>query len=137
MDQKAKQSIKYPSNHKYKEYLEKIEPSFVKSSQFVWSNWHYSPVKLSLANISQILKPIYTQNKLKTIGNALNNVFLRDKFQSFLFTTDLKFPHVIQSYRHTTVIYTEILYLKFKLSNQNIVFLPRDEVISPGISLLK
>ena len=30
-----------------------------------------------------------------------------------------------------------ILYLKFKLSNQNIVFLPRNEVISPGISLLK
>ena len=30
-----------------------------------------------------------------------------------------------------------ILYLKFKLSNQNIVFLPRDEVISHCISLLK
>ena len=31
--------------------------------------------------------------------------------------------------------YLTILYLKFKLSNQNIVILPRDEVISPGISL--
>ena len=30
-----------------------------------------------------------------------------------------------------------ILYLKFKLSNQNIVILPRDDVISHCISLLK
>ena len=34
-------------------------------------------------------------------------------------------------------MYIYILYLKFKLSNQNIVFLPRDDVISPCISLLK
>ena len=32
-------------------------------------------------------------------------------------------------------IYIIILYLKFKLSNQNIVFLPRDKVVSPGFSL--
>ena len=31
--------------------------------------------------------------------------------------------------------YELILYLKLKLSNQNIVSLPRDEVILPGISL--
>ena len=34
-------------------------------------------------------------------------------------------------------LYNNILYLKFKLSDQNIVFLPRDEVISHCISLLK
>ena len=33
--------------------------------------------------------------------------------------------------------YLGILYLKFKLSNQNIVFIPRNEVISHCISLLK
>ena len=31
--------------------------------------------------------------------------------------------------------YELTLYLKFKLSNQNIVFLPSDEVIPPGVSL--
>ena len=40
----------------------------------------------------------------------------------------------ISQEKHAYII---ILYLKFKLSNQNIVFLPRDEVISHCISLLK
>ena len=31
--------------------------------------------------------------------------------------------------------YELTLYLKFKLFNQNIVFLPRDELIPPGVSL--